>query len=98
MIWRSSQINQFSGYHSSSSTRRRAFPIVSTAPRDPLICAHPVMPGFTSQRRVAVDLPAQAFEDVPFLPLGQFFQPTAWSRSLTGSLQGMPLFWNIRRG
>lgn len=35
--------------------------------------------------------------DVPFLPLGQFFQPTARSRRLTGGLTGMPLFWNINR-
>jgi peptide/nickel transport system substrate-binding protein len=40
---------------------------------------------------------AQAFVDVPLLPLGQFFQPTTQSRSLEGALAGMPLFWNLRR-
>ncbi len=50
-----------------------------------------------ARKEVSADIQAQAFEDVPFLPLGQFFQPTAMSRSLTGALQGMPLFWNLRR-
>ena len=56
--------------------------------------ATPDLPG---QQRVAAAIQAQAFVDVPILPLGQFFQPTAQSRTLTGGLQGMPLFWNIRR-
>ena len=49
------------------------------------------------QRRIAAQLQQQAFVDVPFLPLGQFFQPTALRRDLTGLLQGMTLFWNLRR-
>jgi peptide/nickel transport system substrate-binding protein len=49
------------------------------------------------QKHIAAQLQAQAFADVPFLPLGQFFQPTTRSRTLEGGLQGMPLFWNIRR-
>ena len=53
-------------------------------------------PDIAAQRRIAADIQTQAFEDVPFYPLGQFFQPTA-SRGLTGMLQGMPLFWNVRR-
>ena len=50
-----------------------------------------------ARKAIAADIQAQAFKDVPFLPLGQFFQPTAMSRGLTGELQGMPLFWNVRR-
>ncbi len=70
-----------------------------TAPRlEELRDAWLAAPDVASQQRIAADLQAQAFEDVPFLPLGQFFQPTAWSRSLTDGLRGMPLFWNIRRG
>jgi peptide/nickel transport system substrate-binding protein len=49
------------------------------------------------QKRIAAEIQAQAFTDVPFLPLGQFFQPTVMNRSLTGALQGMSLFWNVRR-
>lgn len=54
-------------------------------------------PDLEAQRAIAAKLQAQAFVDVPFLPLGQFFQPTVLSKSLTGVLKGMTLFWNIRR-
>ena len=50
-----------------------------------------------AQRQIAAAIQAQAFVDVPFLPLGQFFQPTTQRRSLVGWLTGMSLFWNIRR-
>jgi peptide/nickel transport system substrate-binding protein len=41
----------------------------------------------------------QMFEDVPYIPLGQFFQPLAHRRSITGVMQpgGIPVFWNVRR-
>jgi peptide/nickel transport system substrate-binding protein len=50
-----------------------------------------------AQKRIAAEIQAQAFVDVPFLPLGQFFQPTTYSKTLEGVLKGMPLFWNVRR-
>ena len=42
-------------------------------------------------------LQLQAFEDVPYIPLGQYFIPTAYQANLTGMLQGSPVFWNISR-
>ena len=54
-------------------------------------------PDAAAQKRIAADIQAQAFIDVPFLPLGQFLQPTIRRKSLVGGLTGMPLFWNIRR-
>ena len=39
-----------------------------------------------------------AFEQVPYVPTGMYYQPTAYRRNLTGMLKGQPpLFWNIRR-
>jgi peptide/nickel transport system substrate-binding protein len=39
-----------------------------------------------------------AFEEVPYVPTGMYYQPTAYRRNLTGMLKGQPpLFWNIRR-
>jgi peptide/nickel transport system substrate-binding protein len=39
-----------------------------------------------------------AFEEVPYVPTGMYYQPTAFRRNLTGMLKGQPpLFWNIRR-
>jgi peptide/nickel transport system substrate-binding protein len=34
---------------------------------------------------------------VPYLPLGLYRQPTACKSSLTGMLNGLPLFTNVRR-
>ena len=39
----------------------------------------------------------QAFQDVPYIPLGQYAVPTAYQATLTGVLDGNPKFWNIRR-
>jgi peptide/nickel transport system substrate-binding protein len=37
----------------------------------------------------------EAFQQVPYLPLGEYFQPTAYTKKLTGVLKGLPLFWNV---
>jgi peptide/nickel transport system substrate-binding protein len=50
-----------------------------------------------AQKRIAAQIQAQAFADVPYLPLGMFFQSTVQQKSLTGCLQGLPVFWNVRR-
>ena len=54
-------------------------------------------PDLESQRTIAARIQRQAFVDLPYIPLGQFFQPTAWRRSVQGVLKGPSLFWNIRR-
>jgi peptide/nickel transport system substrate-binding protein len=55
-------------------------------------------PDLAAQRAVAAEMQRLAFEEVPYLPLGQDFQPTAYRRSLIGVLRGPPVFWNLRRG
>ena len=52
----------------------------------------------SARQAIVASIQQQAFQDVPFLPLGQFFQPTVRRRELTDALLNMPLFWNIRRG
>jgi peptide/nickel transport system substrate-binding protein len=54
-------------------------------------------PDLAAQQAVARALQLQAFEDVPYVPLGQYFQHTAYQSNLTGVLSGSPVFWNIRR-
>ena len=54
-------------------------------------------PDLAAQKILADKLQLQAFEDVPYIPLGQSFIPTAYQANLTGMLQGSPVFWNIRR-
>jgi peptide/nickel transport system substrate-binding protein len=50
-----------------------------------------------AQKELARDLQLRALQDVPYIPLGQYFQPTACQANLTGMLAGNPVFWNIRR-
>ena len=50
-----------------------------------------------AQKRIARDIQQVAFQEVPYLPLGQYFQATAYRRGLTGVLKGLPLFWNVQR-
>ena len=54
-------------------------------------------PDEAARKAIGRELQAQAFADVPFLPLGQYFQSTVQRRNLTGTLRGVPLFWNVRR-
>ena len=44
-----------------------------------------------------MEMQVQAFEDLPYIPLGQWQRPTAYRAELTGMLDGYPLFWNLRR-
>ena len=55
-------------------------------------------PNLAEQKRLAVALQLQAFQDVPYIPLGQTITPTAHRSDLSGVLDGLPLFWNIKRG
>jgi peptide/nickel transport system substrate-binding protein len=48
------------------------------------------------QQRIAAELQRQCWIDVPYIPLGQNFQPTAYRRSIEGILPGFPMFWNVR--
>ncbi len=54
-------------------------------------------PDLAAQKALADQLQLQAFADVPYIPLGQYFIPTAYQANLSGMLQGSPVFWNIRR-
>jgi peptide/nickel transport system substrate-binding protein len=54
-------------------------------------------PDLASQQKLAVELQLQAFQDVPYIPLGQTLPPTGYRSDLSGMLDGLPLFWNLRR-
>jgi peptide/nickel transport system substrate-binding protein len=49
------------------------------------------------QKKIAADIQKEAYDQVIYLPLGQFSQPSVWRKSLTGVLDGpaTPIFWNI---
>jgi peptide/nickel transport system substrate-binding protein len=49
------------------------------------------------QKAIAREIQLQAWQDVPFLPLGSYDQPTAYRDNLTDMLKGLILFTNVRR-
>lgn len=50
-----------------------------------------------ARRALGRRMQAQALIDVPYIPLGLWYQNTAHRANLTGVLKGLPLFWNVRR-
>src|SRR6516164_5048906 len=52
-----------------------------------------------TQKKLAAEIQAQAFIDVPYYPHGINFAPTAFRSDLTGVLtvSGNPVFWSVRR-
>ena len=49
------------------------------------------------RKKVAADLQKQAYEQVIYIPLGQYLAPSGWRKSLSGVLDGpaTPVFWNV---
>ncbi|WP_445489021.1 ABC transporter substrate-binding protein [Rhodopseudomonas sp. RCAM05734] len=49
------------------------------------------------QKKIAAEVQARAYEEVAYLPLGEYTVPSVWRTSLTGVLPGAatPVFWNI---
>jgi peptide/nickel transport system substrate-binding protein len=49
------------------------------------------------QKKLAAEIQQEAYDQVIYVPLGQFLAPSAWRKSLSGVLGGpaTPIFWNI---
>jgi peptide/nickel transport system substrate-binding protein len=49
------------------------------------------------QKKIAAEVQKEVYDQVLYIPLGQYFAPSAWRTSLTGVLDGpaTPIFWNI---
>jgi len=54
-------------------------------------------PDIATQKRICAEIQAQAFIDLPYLPLGTHFPPTAYRSDLAGVMDGQSIFWNVRR-
>jgi peptide/nickel transport system substrate-binding protein len=50
-----------------------------------------------AQNSIGEAIQRQAFEDVPFYPLGVAQSPTAFRQDITGVPEGFVIFWNVRR-
>ncbi len=51
-----------------------------------------------AQARIARAIQRQAFEDLPYIPIGQILPRFAHRHDLTDVLTGFAIFWNLRRG
>jgi peptide/nickel transport system substrate-binding protein len=49
------------------------------------------------QKKIAAEIQQEAYDQVIYIPLGQYTIPSAWRKSLSGVLDGpaTPIFWNI---
>ena len=49
------------------------------------------------QKRIATDIQREVYDQVIYVPLGQWRGVSAWRKSLSGVLEGpaTPVFWNI---
>ena len=54
-------------------------------------------PDLAAQRSIGAEIQGHAFTTVPFLPLGEYLQPTVYAASLKNIVKGMPIFWNVER-
>jgi peptide/nickel transport system substrate-binding protein len=54
-------------------------------------------PDLATQQALCAEIQRQAVLDVPYVPLGQSLDPTAYRRSVTGIPRGFCLFWNVEK-
>ena len=55
-------------------------------------------PDLATQKKVAEQIQLLVWEDVPYYPLGQTFQPIARRTNITGIVRApFPLFWNVKK-
>ena len=55
-------------------------------------------PDLRAQQAVCEQNQRRAFETVPFAPLGQVFQPTAFRKNVSGIVKcAIPLFWGVQK-
>jgi len=50
-----------------------------------------------TRQEIAAKIQLQAFEDVPYIPLGVHHLSTAYRSDLSGVLNGFAVFWNVNR-
>ena len=53
---------------------------------------------FETQKKIAEQIQLDAWEEVPYYPLGQWLQPIAHRTTIDGIVKApFPLFWNVRK-
>nr|WP_235034924.1 ABC transporter substrate-binding protein [Roseomonas sp. 18066] len=55
-------------------------------------------PDLADQKRIAGEMQVLAFEEVPFIPVGQIFNPTAYRSDIVDVVPAsFPIFWGVKR-
>jgi peptide/nickel transport system substrate-binding protein len=54
-------------------------------------------PDLPARQAICRDIQKVAFDQVPYVPLGFYYQQTAFRSNITGILKGVPMFYNVRR-
>jgi peptide/nickel transport system substrate-binding protein len=54
-------------------------------------------PDLPAQQQLAAEMQQVAMREAVFVPLGQFIQPVAYRRNLTGMSKGLPVFTGLRK-
>ena len=54
-------------------------------------------PDLAGQKKVGEQIQLEAFENVPYYPLGSAQLPTSFRKEITGVPEGFPIFWNVQR-
>jgi peptide/nickel transport system substrate-binding protein len=55
-------------------------------------------PDLAAQKKICEQIQSTAFEDVPFIPIGQWFQPTGYRTNIVDIVKcPQILFWNVKK-
>ncbi|MFX8820954.1 hypothetical protein ABTM55_19485, partial [Acinetobacter baumannii] len=54
-------------------------------------------PDLAAQQKICEEIQKVAYAETPYIPLGLYYQPTAFRADLAGMLKGTPLFYGLRR-
>ena len=54
-------------------------------------------PDLATQQSIAAQLQVQAMQDVPYVPLGQVFQGTAYRKNIADVQKGFAQFWSVKK-
>jgi peptide/nickel transport system substrate-binding protein len=54
-------------------------------------------PDEAAQKTICQDIQREAMREVPYYPIGQYLQPTAFRSNLSGIQDGFATFWNVRK-
>ena len=54
-------------------------------------------PDLPAQQALCADMQVDVLDSAPHISLGQILQPTSYRASVTGILDGIPKFWNVKK-